>query len=101
MQSNYSGATPIATGPGVLGGVGHDWFQLRAHGVGRFVVRLRYTRYWTITGGTALGGGACVARAAGGWTAVSVGGPGTIAVRARFSLGRALGAGGPVCRGVS
>jgi hypothetical protein len=95
------GATAIASGPGALSGMGHDWFQLRAHGVGRFVVRLRYTRYWMIAGGTALRDGACVARAAGGWTAVSVGGPGTIVVRARFSLGRALGAGGPVCSRVS
>jgi hypothetical protein len=81
-------ATPMAQGPGALSGMGHDWFALRARAGGRFVVRVHYTRYWTVARGAA-----CVARAPGGWTAVTVRGPGTVRVAASFSLGRALGFG--------
>jgi hypothetical protein len=80
------GATPIASGPGGLDGMGHDWFQLRARRAGRFVVRVRYTRYWT-----AIAGVACVSETPGGWTAVAVRRAGVVRVAARFSLGRALG----------
>lgn len=82
------GATPLAQGPGVLSGMGHDWFALRARARGRFLVRVHYTRYWTVTRGAA-----CVERAPGGWTAVTVHGPGAVRVAASFSLGRALGLG--------
>ena len=88
------GATPLAQGPGALSGMGHDWFTLRARAGGRFVVRVRYTRYWTVTAGEA-----CVGRAPGGWTAVRVGRAGRVSVAARFSLGRALGLEGASCRG--
>jgi hypothetical protein len=77
--------TPLAQGPGFMEGMGHDWFALRARARGSFVVRVRYTRYWTVARGAA-----CVGRAPGGWTAVAVRGPGTVRVVARFSLGRAL-----------
>jgi hypothetical protein len=80
------GAMPIASGPGVLDGMGHDWFQLRARNAGRFVVRVRYTRYWT-----PIAGVACVSETPGGWTAVAVRRAGVVRVVARFSLGRALG----------
>ncbi len=86
------GATPLAQGPGALSGMGHDWFALRARAAGNFVVRVHYTRYWTVTRGTA-----CVRRAPGGWTAVMVRGAGTVKVAARFSLGRALGLSGGAC----
>jgi hypothetical protein len=79
-------ATPLARGPGALSGMGHDWFALRPRARGRFVVRVHYTRYWTVTRGAA-----CVGRAPGGWTAVTVRGRGTVRVAASFSLGRALG----------
>jgi hypothetical protein len=85
--------TPLARGPGALSGMGHDWFSLRARTHGSFVVRVRYTRYWTVTGGSA-----CVGRARGGWTAVSARRAGTVTVAARFSLGRALGLDGASCR---
>ena len=88
------GATPLATGPGVLSGMGHDWFALRARAAGRFEVRVRYTRYWTVSRGAA-----CVGRAPGGWTEVTARGAGTVTVAARFSVGRALGLGGGTCRG--
>jgi hypothetical protein len=83
------GATPIASGPGVLAGIGHDWFELRARGAGRFVVRVRYTRYWT-----PVRGAACVSGTPGGWTTVTVRSAGLVRVAARFSLGRALGLSG-------
>jgi hypothetical protein len=85
-------ATPLARGPGVLSGMGHDWFTLRARAGGRFVVRVHYTRYWAVTWGAA-----CVGRAPGGWTAVTVRGPGAVRVAASFSLGRALGFGTDAC----
>jgi hypothetical protein len=89
-------ASPLAQGPGALSAMGHDWFSLRAHAAGDFVVRVRYTRYWTVTAGTA-----CVRRAPGGWTEVTARRAGTVSVAARFSLGRALGLEGASCRAQS
>jgi hypothetical protein len=87
------GATPLAQGPGTLGGMGHDWFALRARTAGSFLVRVRYTRYWTVTAGAA-----CVGRAPGGWTEVIARRAGAVRVAASFSIGRALGLGGAACR---
>lgn len=86
--------TPLARGPGVLSGVGHDWFSLRARAGGRFLVRVRYTRYFTV-----VGGAGCVEAGPGGFTAVGVSHAGTVRVQARFSLARALGLAGRSCRG--
>ncbi len=77
--------TPLVSAPARLTALGHDYFAMRATSPGRFVVRVRFTRYWTLTRGSG-----CVARAPGGWTAVSVRTPGTTVVSARFSLARAL-----------
>jgi hypothetical protein len=82
-------ATPLASGPGRLTSLGHDSFTLSAARAGRFVVRVHFTRYWTLTRGSG-----CVAPAAGGWTAVSVRGAGAAVVTASFSLGRAFSSGG-------
>jgi hypothetical protein len=87
--------TPLLTGPGRLTALGHDTFALQAAAAGNFMLRLHYTRYWTI-----VGANACVARAPGGWTRISVSSPGPVRAAARFSLGRALGTGGP-CRPVA
>jgi hypothetical protein len=84
---------PLAQGPGTLSGLGHDWFSLRARARGSFLVRVRYTRYWTVTAGAA-----CVGRAPGGWTEVVARQAGAVRVAASFSLGRALGLGGGTCR---
>ena len=62
---------------------------MRFASAGRALVRLHYTRYWTVSGAHAVG--ACVTSAPGGWTAVSASGPGVVHVVASFSLGRALG----------
>jgi len=83
------GATPLAQGPGTLTGLGHDWLSLRADAAGSFLVRAHYTRYWTATSGAA-----CISRAAGGWTRLTVPRPGPVTIAARFSLGRAFGQGG-------
>jgi hypothetical protein len=86
------GATPLLEGPGRLTGLGHDSFALRASAPGAILVRVHYTRYWTVARGHA-----CVAPAAGGWTSVVAHDAGPIAVAARFSLARALGVGGSTC----
>jgi mono/diheme cytochrome c family protein len=86
-------ATPLAQGPGALSGMGHDWFSLRARAAGDFMVRVHYTRYWTVTAGAA-----CVRRAPGGWTEVTARRGGAVSVAARFSIGRALGLEGASCR---
>lgn len=80
--------TPLASGPGRLTSLGHDSFALSASSPGSFLVRVRYTRYWTLVRGSG-----CVGRAPGGWTRVLARAPGTLVVRADFSLGRALGLG--------
>jgi hypothetical protein len=87
------GATPLASGPGRLTELGHDTFALRAAAAGRFLVRIHFTRYWTLTAGAG-----CVERGPEGFTDVTARGPGTIRVAARFSLGRAFSSGGS-CRG--
>ncbi|HEX7610110.1 MAG TPA: hypothetical protein VF380_05510, partial [Solirubrobacteraceae bacterium] len=82
------GAPPLAAGPGVLRSLGHDTFSLSAYAAGSFVVRVHYTRYWTLSGVPG-----CVGGAPGGWTRVTVRAAGTATVAARFSLARALGSG--------
>jgi hypothetical protein len=87
-------AEPLAAGPGRLTSLGHDSFTLRALSRGSFVVRVHFTRYWTLTEGSG-----CVGPAPGGWTSVSVRAPGSVRVAARFSLARAFASGGS-CRGI-
>ena len=83
------GSAPLASSPAVLTELGHDSFTLRFATPGRSVVRLHYTRYWTVASGAA-----CLKSAPGGWTAVSVSAPSVVRVAARFSLQRALGLSG-------
>jgi hypothetical protein len=85
-------ATPLASGPGRLTSMDHDSFTLHANAPGWFLVRVHFTRYWSV-----IRGAACVAAAPGGWTAVSVRRPGTAVVAARFSLARAFGSGDGSC----
>jgi hypothetical protein len=82
--------TPLASGPGRLTALGHDSFALQASSAGAFLVRVRFTRYWTF-----VRGGGCVRPAPGGWTSVTVRAPGTALLAARFSLARALGSADP------
>jgi hypothetical protein len=78
--------TLLATGPGRLTSLGYDSFALRAASPGSFLVRVHFTRYWTLARGAG-----CVTPAPGGWTSVIVRAPGTVVVASRFSPGRALG----------
>jgi hypothetical protein len=78
--------TPLLSGPGTLTALGHDGFALRAAAPARLRVRVRYSRYLHVEQGDG-----CVARAAGGWTAVLARRPGRLVVQASFSLSRALG----------
>jgi hypothetical protein len=78
--------TPLLEGSGRLTSLGHDSFSLRANAPGRFLVRVRYTRFWTLTAGKGH-----IGEAPGGWTYVTVDAPGRVRVAARLSLGRALG----------
>jgi hypothetical protein len=83
--------TPLASGPGTLSALGHDSFTLRARSPGSFLVRVRFSRYLTLTRGRG-----CVSEAPGGWTTVALDRAGSATVSARFSLARAF-AGGDSC----
>jgi hypothetical protein len=76
---------PLAAGPGRLTALGHESFALDVSAPGSFLVRVRYTPYWTITSGAG-----CVSRGAGGWTRVDASTRGRVLVRASFSLSRAF-----------
>jgi hypothetical protein len=86
---SVSGATPLLSGPGRLTALGHASFSLQAEAVASFVVRVRFTRYWTLTAGSG-----CVKPAPGGWTELRLKAPGRAVVTASFSLGRAFGSPG-------
>ncbi len=85
---------PLAEGPGRLTALGHESFALGVTAPGSFLVRVRYTPYWTITSG-----GGCVSRGAGGWTRVDATTRGRVLVHASFSLSRALSPGRSCSRG--
>jgi hypothetical protein len=78
--------TPLASRPATVLRLGHDSFELRFARTGSSLVRVRYTPYWAL-----IGGSGCVGEGPEGWTAVSVPHAGVVRVAARFSLSRALG----------
>ena len=43
--------TSLASGPGRLTSLGYDSFALRASSPGSFLVRVHFTRYWTVARG--------------------------------------------------
>jgi hypothetical protein len=79
---------PLASGPGRVTSLGHESVGLQVFAPGKLLVRVRWTPYWTVTGGAG-----CVQRGAGGWTRVDAARRGPMQLRASFSLGRAFGAG--------
>jgi hypothetical protein len=85
---------PLAAGPGRLTALGHESFALSVSAPGSFLVRVRYTPYWTITSGAG-----CVSRAPGGWTRVDALTRARVLVRASFSLSRAFSPGRSCSRG--
>ncbi len=76
-------ATPLVSGPGRLTALGSDSFTLRASSAGTLLVRVRFTRYWTLASGTG-----CVRPAPRGWTSLTLRAPGTVR-RRRPLLARA------------
>ncbi len=72
-------APALAEGPGHLSALAPTSFTLLATAPGTFLVRIHYTPYWHIAAGAGS-----IGEAHGGWTRVSVRGPGTIAVAARL-----------------
>lgn len=78
------GANGLVAAPGRMVAVEPDSFTLSAPRPGSYAVRLRYTRYWHVTGGDA-----CVERD-GDWTAVEVRDAGLVEVEASFSIGRMI-----------
>jgi hypothetical protein len=83
---------PLAQPPSTLLRLGPDSFALRAPRPGTFVVRVRFTPYWTL-----LAGRGCVQRGPEGWTQVQARAPGTLRIGIGFSLVRVFDH-GPRCR---
>jgi hypothetical protein len=79
-------ATPLVSGPGGVIALGHNRVRLLAFAPGRLLLRVRYSRYLTMSRGEG-----CVARAPGGWTELIARAPGRLTVRALFSLPAAFG----------
>ncbi len=85
-------AAPLAQAPSELTQLGSDSFTLRAPAAGAYVVRVRFTPYWSISSGRG-----CVQRARGGWTEVRTPSAASVRVTIGFSLARVFGE-GPRCR---
>jgi hypothetical protein len=79
------GATALAQPPAALTQLGSDSFTLQAPTAGSFTVRVRYTPYWRVAGGSG-----CVGRSAGDWTQMQVPRGGRFHVVFDFSLARVL-----------
>lgn len=79
------GTPGLIGGPATLTRLGPDGFSLDARRPGRVLVRVHFTRYWTVTAGDA-----CVEHD-GDWTRIDVVRPGNVSVSARFSLAGLFG----------
>ncbi|MGI8801762.1 MAG: hypothetical protein ACR2KV_06255 [Solirubrobacteraceae bacterium] len=77
---------PLATGPARLTALGPQSFTLRFSRPGTSVADVRFSPYWSSSSG-------CVARAPGGFTAVTAQHPAVVRVGIVFSVGRVVGAG--------
>jgi hypothetical protein len=77
----------VPAGEARLAALGPDSFELTPDEPGEYLVKVHFTRYWSV-----VEGDACV-EPDGDWTRVEAGSPGVIRVEARFSLGALLGAG--------
>jgi hypothetical protein len=85
-------ATPLAQAPSKLTQLGSDSFTLRAPATGAYLVRVRFTPYWSIASGRG-----CVQRAPGGWTELRVPSAESMHLTIGFALARVFGD-GPRCR---
>jgi hypothetical protein len=75
--------TPLATGPGRLASIDRDGFTLRVGRPGTFVVRVRFTPYWTVVAGRG-----CATPTPDGWTQLTAATTGVVRVDALFSVTR-------------
>jgi hypothetical protein len=82
---------PFARGPVSVLAQGSDELALRARTAGRSRIQVRWTPYWAVVGAPG-----CVARAPGGFTAVTLRRPGRARLVTRFAIGR-VAAHGPRC----
>lgn len=83
---------PLADAPAKLERVGIDSLSLSVPRAGAYTVRVRYTPYWALSGGSG-----CVAQAGEDWTSIRARRPGRLGLVIRFSLGRIFSR-GPRCR---
>ena len=83
-------ATPIVQGPGTLTKLGPDYLTIRVRRPGTFLIHVRFTPYWALSGGSG-----CVAPA-GQYTRLTVREPGTVTLVTSFALDR-IGADSPRC----
>jgi hypothetical protein len=86
------GAAPLAQAPSELTQLDSDSFTLRTPAAGAYLVRVRFTPYWSIASGRG-----CVQRAPGGWTELRTASAESAHVTIAFSLARVFGE-GPRCR---
>lgn len=86
------GATPLATGAARATALGNDDVRLDAHRAGNVRLRVRFTPYWALAAGRG-----CVAEGPGGFTRLTLRGPGRVHLVTRFSPARAISS-GPRCR---
>jgi hypothetical protein len=84
-------AAPLAQAPSALTQLGSDSFTLRTPAAGAYLVRVRFTPYWSIASGRG-----CVQRAPGGWTELRTASAESAHVTIGFSLARVFGD-GPRC----
>jgi hypothetical protein len=84
-------SAPLASAPALLTRVDSGSFTLRAPAAGSYTVRVHFTPYWRIAGGSG-----CVSRASGDWTRVQARAAGSLRVVVGFSLARVFDH-GPRC----
>ena len=68
-------ARGLVDAPARLAAIGADWFDLRSPQAGRFLLRIHFSPYWSVT----RGAGACL-RERGPWTLVELDRPGSFHV---------------------
>lgn len=85
---------PLATPPATVTAIRPYSVSLRFDRAGDSTVKVRFSPYWKLAGPAA--GGACVSRAAGGWTSVGTRRAGAVRLEVAFAPSR-IRAAGPRC----
>lgn len=76
----------LVDAPARLSAIGADWFDLRSPRAGRFLLRIHFSPYWSVS----RGAGVCL-RERGPWTMVDLDRPGSFHVETNLSTGGLLG----------